>query len=189
MDEANRISARMRLENAFWKQLEEKPFSKITARGLAKDAGVNHNTFYRYFDNTKDMATKLFNDLIVEEIPPIMIAAANTGSIPHLPTGIKPDPLSVSRAILFARSESPTLISMLEEQIMDTWLKALNISKSNLSEIQCIELSIIFGGLVSAMGNKEIDPNPGMIPIVIQRPLVKAIVSSLLTIKNEQEGF
>ena len=53
-------SAKMRIEEAFWKLLEEMPYNDISIKQLTKQANVNHKTIYYYYKNIDDIAKQLF---------------------------------------------------------------------------------------------------------------------------------
>ena len=46
---AGEYTAYQKIEKAFWAELSEKEYTKITIASLAKRAGVNHNTVYMPF--------------------------------------------------------------------------------------------------------------------------------------------
>lgn len=60
-------SAQEKLAAAFWDMLEESSYASLTVSGLAKRAGVNHNTLYYYYDNIEDMANKLFKEDLLRD--------------------------------------------------------------------------------------------------------------------------
>ena len=51
--------ANTRLENAFLKLIEEKPFSKITVNDIVKEAGVHRNTFYYHYQSIPAMLSEI----------------------------------------------------------------------------------------------------------------------------------
>ena len=44
-------TAYQKIEKAFWAELADKEYEKITISSLSKRAGVNHNTFYYHFSS------------------------------------------------------------------------------------------------------------------------------------------
>ena len=63
---SSELSAKMRIEEAFWKLLEEMPYEDISIKRLSSQANVNHKMIYYYYNNIDDMAKYLFE----ENIPP-----------------------------------------------------------------------------------------------------------------------
>ena len=55
--------ANMRLESAFLKLIEEKPFSKITVNDIVKEAGVHRNTFYYHYQSVPAMLGEICRKL------------------------------------------------------------------------------------------------------------------------------
>lgn len=50
--------ARQALMDAFWELLAEDDYTQLSIRSLSNRAHVNHNTFYRYFENIDDLAKR-----------------------------------------------------------------------------------------------------------------------------------
>lgn len=75
-------SAQEKLAAAFWDMLEESSYASLTVSGLAKRAGVNHNTLYYYYDNIEDMANKLFKEDLLRDAMyfiPMLLELSNPG--------------------------------------------------------------------------------------------------------------
>ncbi|MCD8199877.1 MAG: TetR family transcriptional regulator, partial [Coriobacteriaceae bacterium] len=58
-------SALERMEEAFWEELEEKPYAKITVTDIVKKAQVNRNAFYYHHDDLDDLAHKAVSNLLL----------------------------------------------------------------------------------------------------------------------------
>lgn len=173
-------TARERLAAAFWEELEETPFERMTARGIAARAGVNHNTFYRHFDGMEDMAAALFDDIVLADVPALILGAAEEGTLPEAAASIKPDPESLRRAMLFARSGSGLLSSMLREKLAAAWLGALGIDPASLTTQQRAICDVVFGGIVTAMGDPALEPTPAFLGLAMASPLGQSMAVALL---------
>ena len=125
-------TARDCLAEAFWAQLEETSFEQMTARGVAAAAEVNHNTFYRHFDSLEDMAGKLFDDITLADVPPMLMAASSRGALAEAAESVAPDPEALRRAVLFARSGSALLTELVREKLTNTWLAAAGMCSEDL---------------------------------------------------------
>ena len=172
-------TARDCLAEAFWAQLEETSFEQMTARGVAAAAEVNHNTFYRHFDSLEDMAGKLFDDITLAEVPPMLVAASSRGVLEEAAGSVAPDPEALRRAVLFARSGSALLTKLVREKLASAWLAAAGMREEDLTEAQRIDVDIIFGGIVAAMGDPLIRPDAAFIAQTMTRPLGQAMISTL----------
>lgn len=71
--DAEGLAARERIVEAFWRLIEQKPYSDITIRGLCAMAQVNPNTFYRYFACMDDLAKRAFEENLVDGFPRMLM--------------------------------------------------------------------------------------------------------------------
>lgn len=183
---ADLLAASERIENAFWDLLAEYPYSKITISMLSKEAKVNHNTVYYYYENIDDLAEKLFKKNLATDI--LTQIFSNLGSHNLNSSLLLKEPLPVlrwKRAVLFARSDSAFLTDIFKTAIMDAWLNAANINKELLSAEDSIELDFIFSGLSSILGNRAHD-NPNMLATILDRELGAGITATFQRIIRTQ---
>lgn len=75
-EKEGRPSAWDRMIEAFWKLLDEMPYSDITLMALIRRAGVNHNTFYYHFKNMASLAEAALENNLVEELPNLIISGS-----------------------------------------------------------------------------------------------------------------
>ena len=54
--------ATVKIENAFWRLLEEEAFSDITVLRISQESGVNRNSFYYHYEDMNDLAYKAFKN-------------------------------------------------------------------------------------------------------------------------------
>ena len=181
-------SAQVRLENAFWEALEEAPYSAMTIMGISKRASVNHNTFYRYYNNLDDMAQKAFNGLVLYGLPEILISASAPETILKNTIITRVNPEDIQKVLLFAQSGSSYLTSILHDTIAGIWLKAAGVDKENLTAVQKFDLDIIFGGLVAALGNTGSVLDPVLVADTMDRPLNKAMIATLASLAEEAKS-
>ncbi|MCI1984621.1 MAG: TetR/AcrR family transcriptional regulator [Bifidobacteriaceae bacterium] len=69
-----------RIKEAFWSLYEEKPVEKISVREITAKAGYNHATFYLYFQNVRDVLTRIENDLL-ETRDVLLTKATHNGTL------------------------------------------------------------------------------------------------------------
>lgn len=177
-------TARDRLAEAFWSQLEATPFEQMTARGVAAAAGVNHNTFYRHFESLEDMAARLFDEVTLAEVPPLLVSAFSKGTLAEAAGGVRPDPVALHRAVLFARSGSALLTGLVRERLTSRWLDAAGVRAEDLSTAQRVDVDIVFGGIVAAMGDPRVEPDAAFIAHALSRPLGQAMLATIVRLKD-----
>jgi AcrR family transcriptional regulator len=164
------------------------PFSEMTARGIASEAGVNHNTFYRHFDSIEDMAEKLFDDSVFDALPAALLDA--DGADDRVAAVMAPSigPGDMSKASLYARSGSDLLVRLVRNALERAWLKAAGLDEDTLDADQRADLSIIFGGIVAAMADQRVEPSPAVFAGVMSRPLGRGMVDTLAAMRQTAHG-
>ena len=177
-------SPRDRLAAAFWRQLGAMPFSEMTARGIASEAGVNHNTFYRHFDSIEDMAEKLFDDSVFDALPVALLDADDADERVAAVMASSIGPGDMSKASLYARSGSDLLVRLVRNALERAWLKAAGLDEDTLDADQRADLSIIFGGIVTAMADQRVEPSPAIFAGVMSRPLGRGMVDTLAEMRQ-----
>ena len=60
--------ANARLEKAFLKLVEEKPFAKITVNDIVKEAGVHRNTFYYHYQSIPAMLSEICQKMVAKMV-------------------------------------------------------------------------------------------------------------------------
>ena len=58
--------ANARLESAFFKLIEEKPFSKITVNDIVREAGVHRNTFYYHYQSIPALLNEICRKMVMQ---------------------------------------------------------------------------------------------------------------------------
>ena len=181
-------SPRDRLAAAFWRQLGAMPFSEMTARGIASEAGVNHNTFYRHFDSIEDMAEKLFDDSVFDALPAALLDAEDADGRVAAVMASSIGPSDMSKASLYAQSGSDLLVRLVRNALERAWLKAAGLDEDALDADQRADLSIIFGGIVAAMADQRVEPSPAIFAGVMSRPLGRGMVDTLAEMRQAAHG-
>lgn len=146
-------SARDRLESAFWDMLSEMPFDDITIRAISSRANVSHNTFYAYFGSLDDMAERLIDDAMDPETAPEIVAAVSGSLLPLS----QETQQRFAHIRLYARSNSKLLEGLLRRRLQQAWLSVYNIDPSALSREQSIDLTFIFAGITTLLGDDAFD--------------------------------
>lgn len=176
-------SAKMRIEEAFWKLLEEMPYNDISIKQLTKQANVNHKTIYYYYKNIDDIAKHLFEEnirLYFTKTNPLLavLSGQQEDFLNHQLSGI-----GVKRAFLYSRSDSSFLNSIFKQYIRENWLLSIGITEDDLSEDEKMDLEFIISGMISLLG-KDFSPNNILkVSQIFDRDLGKAIYSTFLKLK------
>lgn len=181
--------ARQRIVDAFWELLSMMPYEHIGIRSLSSRAGVNPNTFYRYFENIDDLARKAFDENLIREVPTIALQLFSEDRIEtfDLFEEIKGRP-NVERMFLIIRSGSNFLTQMLEEAFMNFWLEQLGATKEEMDEVDLVELSALAGGWLAAIRRIAQTGNVEIAREIAQKPLLRAAIASVSDLRERYQG-
>ena len=173
--------ARQALIDAFWELLAEGDYAQLSIRALSSHAHVNHNTFYRYFENIDDLAKKAFEDIIPQHAPELIKKAALIEDFNPVVFFGHPLFRDYSHyARLFVMSNSPYLNQVMQNAIKRMWLNYLNVQEEDLTEEERTAIAFVLGGVISAM--RECEVNPRFTKGEVIQPLFSTVVSTVLTI-------
>ena len=177
-------TAYQKIEKAFWAELSEKEYTKITIASLAKRAGVNHNTLYYHFSSIDEMAYKLFyQNLENNETAQFLFQSV----LNHTDINIflnQPDiQKRLQRSILFARGDSAYLLNIFQEAVLNIWLGSCNLTLDELSCENQLALQFIFGGFTSILGSPKYVEHPEIIAYFPTSEIGKAIIKTLAQIQ------
>ncbi len=153
----NSITAKERIENAFWTLLADNDYEKISIKMLVAEADVNHNSLYYYYDNINAIAKSAFDNTVIKQLG-MITQSASIMNIDQLKIFIQSQPKIATRyqrIKLFASANSIYLQQLLKEGLLDTWLTQNGKSKDDLSSLDLLELDFIFSAIVALLGRKN----------------------------------
>lgn len=182
----NETPAKDRLDNAFWSLLKENKYQNITIKALASEAKINHNTFYYYYESIDDMAQKVFNDNLANDLTEQLLdrlSSYNVCDVISINFEMFTEKGAKSR--LYARGESAYLLNIFKDSICNAWLTGIHVSKVNLSYSEQIDLEFIFCGLVSILGKSFQANKVTEIISIFERDLGQGIISTLNHLKEK----
>lgn len=186
---SSELSAKMRIEEAFWKLLEEMPYDDISIKRLSSQANVNHKMIYYYYNNIDDMAQHLFEENI-------RIYFSKSNPLLAVLSGQQEDFLNsqfsevgAKRALLYATSDSAFLNAIFKQYIQKNWLLSLNITEDDLSENEKVDLEFIISGMISLLGKDFSQNNILRVLGIFDRDLGKAIHSTLMNLKERNSNL
>lgn len=179
--------ARQALIDAFWELLTEDDYTQLSIRSLSNRAHVNHNTFYRYFENIDDLAKKAFEEVAPKHAPDFLREAVAVEDIDPFTFLNYPTFRDYSHyARLFIMSDSLYLNQVMQDTIKQIWLDYLNVHEEDLTEEERIAITFVFGGLIAAMRECEVDPHFTRGEVV--HPLFSAVVNTMLAIGEKHHA-
>lgn len=175
--------AKKRIEEAFWQLLEEMPYDNISIKQLASQANVNHKMIYYYYNNIDDMAKQLFEENIslyfTKKNPLLDVLRGEQDDF----LNFQFHEIGAKRALLYAASDSTFLNAIFKQYIRKNWLLSLNITESDLSEDEKVDLEFIISGMISLLGKNFSQNNIMRVLRIFERDLGKAIRSTFMKLK------
>ena len=179
----------VRIEDAFWKLLEEMSYSEITVLRISQESGTNRNSFYYHYRDINDLAYKAFINNADNEVSKTLVSALMSAfreghSAPVFDMSVLPH---TKRIMLCAGSDSPFLNQLVNDLLKTIWFDSMSIKEELLSEDEKIQVSFIFAGLVSVLGSQEIKHNPLYMSTLSQTELGAAIITTLKNMASRQQ--
>ena len=183
--------ATVKIENAFWRLLEEESFSDITILRISQESGANRNSFYYHYEDLNDLAFKAFKNNAGAEVSKALFSVlfqSLQGEQAKPANAV--DPLIISHAqkiMLCARSDSSFLNQMVHDLLKEIWLDEFSIREELLSTEEQLQIRFIFAGLVSVLGSPDVKEAPKLMADLAQTAIGKTAISTLKTIAESQQ--
>lgn len=149
-----------RIAEAYWTELAEKEYSKITITSLARRAGVNHNLLYYYFQNIDEMAIRFFEDNTTGQFSARYFINALLQGEDISPVIDGSTLKKLQRVKLYARGDSAYLTGIFQKALIQTWLDGSDQTWDMLSPEDRFDLLFVIGGLTTILGNEALSDTP-----------------------------
>lgn len=173
-----------RIADAYWAELSEKPYEKITISSLAKRAGVNHNLLYYYFENIDEMAIRLFEENTSGQFSAQYFINAILQGENILPAIDQSALIKMQRVRLYVRGDSAYLSGIFQNAVLKTWLEGTGKAWEDLSFEDRFDLRFVIGGLISILSASELSDTPSKLMSFTNREIGTAAKSTLNRIRS-----
>lgn len=175
--EAGDASARDRIIDAFWKALAETPFSKLSALGIARAAGVNKNTFYYHFADIDALAEQAIDGLLFPELLEYALSrSGDPGAATKLP---RMDAVRARRVKAILSENGTALHVLLADRAATLWRERLATEGITMDADKEALLAFASGGLVSALRSMREEALPQMLARIGRTGLLPGIIDRL----------
>ncbi|WEV58788.1 TetR/AcrR family transcriptional regulator [Bifidobacterium sp. ESL0728] len=154
--DSNQLPATTRMENAFWKLLEERDYPKITVTDIVNLAGVNRNSFYYHYcklNNLAETAIQHAVEGINRALPEFTIdpAKAWNGIVMQL-VGVPANRVYLDRlSLTVGKHGSPFLLYTVHDAIRDGFISWQHLDRDMTITQKCL-LEFSVGGLLAISG-------------------------------------
>lgn len=158
---SNIPDAKERMENAFWKCLEEKPFDKITVRDIVTRAQVNRNTYYYHYEDMGDLAKAAIDSTIAIQFANAIISGnSSPAELAQTVMSLEDREKRFANIRLIASSHgSPMLLEHVKGIIVNAWLHAFDLQECDLPESARTAITFVFGGITAIWASPNIGFN------------------------------
>ena len=174
--------AKERIRTCFWNILAAENYEAVTIKRLSKDAEINHKTIYYYYENVDSMAERFFSmDVEDSGMDRFLYLLLNSGRLPE-DEASKLLETPASRVWLYARGDSPYLMSIIRIHMEDFWLFSVGLSREMLDAQKLFALDTVFLTLASMLGRAMEKGDPGLAVRLMEHELGDGIRGALASI-------
>lgn len=151
-------SGRQRIQDAFWKLYQERPFERVTVKDVCELASVNKTTFYYHYDSTEELLAQIEDECMPTEMPDAVIEGIKAGEgIIRTYASFIEDSERLDRICLLLSSKGdPSFSRRMKDVMKDLWCHALGLDYELLTAHNKLLMELIMGGttsLLAAMGD------------------------------------
>ena len=139
-----------RIRQAFWHELAEHDYERITVRDIARTAGLNKNTFYYHYANMDDLAKDCIEEDFPMEIPTIVISrllglpVPASSQLPMKEVGEKMSRLALAAGM----HSSPTLQHFLKDSLTHILTTILHVDERQFGLDSTLAADFLIGGII-----------------------------------------
>ncbi|AYD90195.1 TetR/AcrR family transcriptional regulator [Actinomyces lilanjuaniae] len=184
-------SARNRIKDAFWGILSQRPYADVTIKRLAREARVNHKTIYYHYANVDDLAEQLFRENQAEADVSLLVGRLILDEDEEVSVLLSSPQVraSLRRGWLYARGDSPYLLSIFRRHVMRAWLDYAGVSREELSEEELFDIDFVVHGLTASIGDSLASGRTEALAGLAHRELgraVRAVMRRALVERHDQ---
>ena len=151
--------ATVKMQNAFWELLEEKPYARITVSDVTRVSKLNRTAFYYHYTNITELAddaiATIYQDQGIIEYITRLIRQPGDIDLHHEYTRFIDAPrylTSVHRISLITGPHGSTSLSkQLREFVIDVWLDLIGIDRQSLNPGQRLVLEFTSNGVLGVL--------------------------------------
>ncbi len=178
-----------RLEEAFWKLLEENQYHMITIKLLTSEAKINHNTFYYHFSSIDEMAKEFFYKRLKFEMLPDFMENLRT-MLETIKNEDSEDYKNWMKITLFTCRGSEYLVSIFKEALRNKWeIYNPEINVNELDKAQICLLNFLESGIVDLIAESRNTNSLDPIKLFVDSPLAKAVNVIIKTWDKKQSAL
>lgn len=183
------LSVPERIENTFFEMLSEMFYDDITVAALARRTGVNHNTFYYYFNNIDSLVLSSVEEILSSDVPEYLLNDF-TGNVMEFRKIAKKQGFQERykrAALLSGKNSTSWIINVIKDSILKLWFESFGIREEQLPEEKLLVFHFWLGGVFSILGNDKNSQDLMQVISVFDDEIVSSFVSFIIRLKTEIE--
>ncbi|RSX54051.1 AcrR family transcriptional regulator [Bifidobacterium goeldii] len=191
---AEEPSAPQKMQDAFWRLLEEKPYAQITISDITRESGLNRSAFYYHYGNIPELADDAIAAIyeepgITDFITHIIRQDQGIDSIRDFALACLSSPQRVRSIHRLSHIAGPHgsagLAAQLKTHVVEIWLAALDRDPDTLNPGQRMLLEFASSGMLGVLAKAPDLLTPQNIEW-LSRSIMPDIVAQLInSLKND----
>ena len=181
-----------RMRDAFWAELRQRQYDRITVRSIIRRASVNKNTFYYHYTNMDDLAHDCLDEGLPVEIPTLVLS--RLFDLPQA-SSIAADRPEITEklsrlSLATGKHSSPILLGFLKESLVHTLTTMLHVDTAQFGFDSTLAVDFLIGGIMGIISRYGSIPREQRVPLpdtLFFARVSKVLPTAMLSILD-QEG-
>lgn len=181
-----------KMQDAFWKLLEQKPYAQITISDVTRASGLNRSAFYYHYNNVPELAddaiaamyekqgviTLITRLIRASEDPEVLQAYDDFITRPEYQSTVH------KMSLIAGPHGSAGLSRQLKDYIIGAWITLFKLDKAKLDAGQQLVLEFASSGILGLFGKTSSIFTAQGIESIKRSPLPETISRLLNSLKN-----
>lgn len=180
-------SAPQRMQDAFWRLLEAKPYARITVSDVTRESGLNRSAFYYHYASIPELAddaiASIYDDPAVIAFIAGMIRSPGDDALfdraERFAASGRYRNMMGRIALIAGPHGSAGLARQLKDFIVGIWLGLLGVDRAALDPAQRIILEFAASGILGAIGAEAATFTPETVA-ALRRSQMPQIVAQMV---------
>ena len=183
-----------KMQEAFWKLLEQKPYSQITISDVTRTSGLNRSAFYYHYNNVPELADDAIASVYEKQgVITLIVRLIRTPDDPEVLKAYddfitRPEYQSTvhKMSLIAGPHGSAGLSRQLKDYIIGAWIPLFGLDKAKLDASQQLVLEFASSGILGLFGKASSLFTTQGIESIKRSTLPETISHLIKSLKNEE---